>query len=523
MSEPSLRVAVPDTRLHPIYLILGTAKTLRQAIPLLVVTIFGGAPWWVNAVLFALAMAVAIAQWYVKKYSVVGGALLLRTGLLDRSVRVVPVTRITALAAFQSLAQRLIGVWQLDVQSPGDRNGSALTLPCLSGRRLDELRAALESRGRTTILADPKSGHDSSTIQRYLAWRRTSVASAPAHGLEVIAVLTTAEMLIATATNSSISLILLAVLTLWFRFSEYVPPYASKFMIEIVEPRGVTAVLFTLVAVAIAAGLVLGALRLNRFTLIRDGDVLRTSRGLLGKQTATISARRVLAVRIVEGFWRVPLGYCSVQVEVAGIGRLNANQRMLFPLVRTDRAESLIRRALPEAVVAESVSPGPPGASTPPLPHSAARIWRWGSPCCLLFLPGWWELLAILPLPLGYVLGVTRAREAGWWVDDQSVVLRWRRLLDRNTVIAHRSGSQLTELSSSPRKVKAGVAGFKMRFSSGRSAGIRYMVDSDALSLLHATVAYIRSGPGGASVDRECRPPEGGSPIPGDVPGVELE
>ena len=149
--------------------------------------------------------------------------LLLRTGLLDRSVRVVPVTRITALAAFQSLAQRLIGVWELDVQSPGDRNGSALTLPCLSGRRLDELRAALESRGRTTILADPKSGPDPSTIQRYLAWRRTSVASAPAHGLEVIAVLTTAEMLIATVTNSSISLIPLAVLALWFRFSEYVP------------------------------------------------------------------------------------------------------------------------------------------------------------------------------------------------------------------------------------------------------------------------------------------------------------
>ena len=488
MSEPPLGVAVPDTRLHPIYLILGTAKTLRQAIPLLVVTIFGGAPWWVNAVLFALAMAVAIAQWYVKKYSVVGGVLLLRTGLLDRSVRVVPVTRITALAAFQSLAQRLIGVWELNVQSPGDRNGSALTLPCLSGRRLDELRAALESGGRTTVLSNPASGPDSSTVQRYLAWRRTSVASAPAHGLQVIAVLTTAEMLIAAVTNSSISLILLAVLALWFRFSEYVPIHASEFMKEIVEPQGVVAVLLTLVAVAIAAGLVLGALRLNRFTLIRDGDVLRTSRGLLGKQTATISVRRVQAVRIVEGFWRMLLGYCTLQVEVAGIGRMNANQRMLFPLVRTDRVESLIRRALPEV-------PWP----SQPLLVLPARLHRryltlpleyaMGFTLLTLFLPGWWKLLAILPLPLGYVLGVARAREAGWWVDDQSVVLRWRRLVDRNTVIAHRGGSQLIELSSSPWKAKAGVAGFKMRFSSGRGAGIRYMVDSDALLLLHAAVA----------------------------------
>ena len=32
-------MAVPETRQHPIYLIIGTAKTVRQAIPLLVVAV----------------------------------------------------------------------------------------------------------------------------------------------------------------------------------------------------------------------------------------------------------------------------------------------------------------------------------------------------------------------------------------------------------------------------------------------------------------------------------------------------
>ena len=50
------------------------------------------------------------------------------------------------------------------------------------------------------------------------------------------------------------------------------------------------------------------------------------------------------------------LGYCSLQVEVAGIGRMNTNQRMLFPLVRTDRAEALIRRATARTAVAEPAS-----------------------------------------------------------------------------------------------------------------------------------------------------------------------
>jgi hypothetical protein len=78
-------------------------------------------------------------------------------------------------------------------------------------------------------------------------------------------------------------------------------------------------------------------------------------------------------------------------------------------------------------------------------------------------------------------------------VDDRSVVLRWRRLLHRNKDIAHRPGSQLTEFSSSPGKAKAGLAGFKMRFSSGRGAGIRYMVESDALLLRH-TVGHADVG-----------------------------
>ncbi len=482
-------VAIPDTRLHPIYLIIETAKTLRSAIPFLVVTILGGAPWWVNTILFAIIMVIAVAQWHVKKYSVISGVLRLRSGLVNRMVRVVPITRITALAASQSLTQRLVGVWKLAVQSPGDRNGAALILGCLSGSRLDQLRAVLESghlpEQTTQAAPEPAKEGESdrlpSTIQRYLAWRRTSsVRSGP----DVIAVLKTSEMLIAAVTNNVIPLIFAGALVIWFRFSQFVPDRAAEFMNETIEPRGILAVLIALIVVAIVGGVVFGALRLNQFTLIRDGDVLRNRRGLLGKQSATIPIKRIQAVRIVEGFWRLPLGYCSLQMEVAGIGRANTNQRMLFPLVRTNHAEAMIRRALPEL-------PWP----SEPLLRLPTRVYRRyftlpleygaGFTLLLLLLPGWWRLLAILPLPLGFALGYARPREARWRVDDDSVVLRWRRLITRNTVIAHRNGVQSTEWSSSPWKARAHVAGFKMKFSSGRIAKIRYMADDDALLLCH--------------------------------------
>jgi len=534
-------IAVPDTRLHPIYLVIETARTLRSAIPFLVVTVLGGAPWWVNVTLFVLIMIVAIAQWYVRKYSVISGVLRLRSGLVNRTVRVVPITRITALDGYRSLSQRLVGVWGLRVQSPGDRAGAAVSLGCLSTSRLKQLQAALETvrplpeaAGESEIPAEseaalppaespageppagepPATGESGATngpptaaepqpaakpamtsiLHRFSRRRRNPKRPA---GYETIAVLTTQEMLIAAVTNNSIPLIFAIALAVWYRFSEYVPSRAQDFMTENVEPRGVLAVATALVVVAVVAGVVLSALRLNRFTLIRDGDVLRNHRGLLGKQTATIPVARVQAVRVVEGVWRTMLGYASLQVEVAGIGRANTNQRMLFPLVRTARAAHLVRRVLPELHWPED----PPH----PIPERIHRRYLTvpaeygaGITLLLLLLPGWWRLLALLPLPLAYWLGVARAREARWWVGERSVLLRWRRLLARNTVVAHRDGVQEVEWSSSPWKARAGVAGFKMRFSSGRSARIRYMADDDALMLTHVVG---RRGPAQGEVD----------------------
>ena len=79
-------------------------------------------------------------------------------------------------------------------------------------------------------------------------------------------------------------------------------------------------------------------------------------------------------------------------------------------------------------------------------------------------------------------------------MDDRSVVFRWRRLLSRNTVIAHLGGAQVTEFSSSPARSKRHVAGFTMRFSSGRRARMRYMAERDALLLLR-TVGRVEALP----------------------------
>ncbi len=529
-SPADMGVAIPDTRLHPVYLVIETARSLRSAIPFLVVTILGGAPWWVNAALFVIVMVVAVAQWHVKQYSVISGVLRLRTGVVNRMVRVLPITRITALDAYRSLAQRLVGVWGLKVQSPGDRRGSAIVLGSLSGRRLDQLQAVLDvqltqSPPTTPPPAGVKSGsaaqplspattgqkeREASALRRYLAWRRSVSTAMSKKSPDVVAVLRTRELLFAAVTNNTIPLIFGVAVVVWYQFSAFVPDRAADFMHESVEPRGTVAVIVALVIIAVVLGVVNSALRLNQFTLTRDGDVLRKSAGLLGTQSGTIPVKRVQAVRIVEGLWRAPFGYCSLQVEVAGIGVANTSRRTLFPLIKTAEARALISRALPEMHW--------PAAPLQKLPEKVHRRYLTvpmeygaGFTVLLLFLPGWWRLLAIAPLPLAYLLGVVRAREAAWQLDNKAVVLRWRRILTRNMVVAHCTGAQRTEWASSPWKAKAGVAGFTMYFSSGRRARIRYMLEQDAILLLRVVG---RLPPLPASPARPIPRPEPDSPYP---------
>ena len=142
------------------------------------VTILGGAPWWVNAFLFVLIMVIAIAQWHVKKYSVVSGVLRLQqrpgqpvgAGGADHQDH-----RAGGAPLADPAPGRRLG---LKVQSPGDRNGSATVLTCLSGRRLDELRAALES-GRASAHHRRQPGASAARRRSSAIWPGGARASTP--------------------------------------------------------------------------------------------------------------------------------------------------------------------------------------------------------------------------------------------------------------------------------------------------------------------------------------------------------
>ena len=458
-SEP---VEIGERRLHPAYLIISLGRSVRTLVPVIAVGIWK-APGWAIAIFAALIALRSLGEWWARTYAVQDGSLRVQSGLFNKTQHTIGINRITALDAERGLVQRVFRVWGLKVQTPGNDHRSSVHLVCLSASALDELRSALRPQG---ILVNP--------------------AVAPEDPAVTLAVLDTRTLLIAAVTGTSVPLIMAGAAATFGRARDLLPERTFHRLTRDVFVGGTTTVLLLLAAavLSVLAGIGLTSLRLARFTLVRDGDRLRISRGLIAQRSGTIPVERVQAVRIVQGCWRRMLGYCALEVEVAGLSTSNDTERSLFPLLRVDAAIDLVRRALPEL----QWTPGPLRV----VPRRAVRRYFTLPVLCglvatlgLVWLPGWGTYLALIPIPVGLLVGWGQAADAAWAIDATTVSFRWRRVLATHTVIARRSRVQLIEVTRTPFQRRAGLAGVRMLLSSKRKARLRHVDAEDALVLLH--------------------------------------
>ncbi len=414
---------ITERRLNPAYLLISFGRSLISLLPVIAVGIWK-APGWSIGVLAGLLALRAIAEWWTRRYSVVDGSLRVRSGLFNKTQDTIAVNRITALDAERSVVQRVLRVWGLRIQTPGNDHRAALHLHTLSPLALEELRAALHQPTPAVRTDHPDPGEADGTQSDRPAKPTT------------LAVLDTRTLLLAALTGTSIPLMFAGAAAAFGRIRDVLPERVLHRLSGEVFGGGRTTVLILLAAViaAVVAGIVLTSLRLANFTLVRDGDRLRISRGLLAQRSGTIPVDRVQAVRVVQGWWRRRLGYCALEVEVAGLSTSNDAERMLFPLVRLVDAADLVGKALPElrwhpSPLRAQFRPAPDDISEalPPADRASRRP-------LLVALPGWGAYLAIAPIPLALLVGSAQAKAAAWTIDVDTVTFRWHRILASHTV-----------------------------------------------------------------------------------------
>jgi putative membrane protein len=452
---------VQDRRPHPAGIAIEAVRSIREvALPLLIAILLGaGADNPGRAIAFGalglvIAVVTGVVRWWSTSWSLDETALHLRSGLLSRDEKVIPRTRISSLDTVQGPLQRLFGVLELRVQTPGGGRNAEIVLRAVSRSDAELLRREL--------------GH---------------VASGPATEPDARMRLGLRGLVLAALTSPQLGVLVPIAGAIGA---------ASESVLENVTPATFDGLPDSVADwLLIAAGVLLLAWLLSfagavvafaGFEVVRDCDRLRIRSGLLSRRAATLPLSRVQGVRIVEGLLREPFGLAALRVETAGYAGQAAVTQTLFPLVPRREVEAAIARLVPAlAGPLQPLEPAPVRArrSYLTVPLVASVI---AAVLIAVLLGDAWPAIPLLLAAAGS-LGELRFRAAGWRIGNDRVVLRSRQVA-RTTLVASTRRLQEHGTRQTPLQRRRHLADIAVAVGSGRRARVRHLDEGTATRLL---------------------------------------
>ena len=465
-------------RQHPSWIVLQLVRSVRGfLVPLIVVLVSGrgggDSPFLTIAgVGAALGLLTTAARWWSFRYEVISGELRVYSGVVSKQERSVPLERVQAVDTGESPLQRLFGVVRVKVETAaGGAGGSDVTFESLTraeaGRLTGLLRPVRERAGMT--------GEEAADAI-------SDIRVGPAG--TVVRALSTRELLVAGATSGRIGPALAIVGGGLQLVDDVLPDDVYERFSGVamdLSPRGILIGGLAVGLLSWLFAIVTTVLTFGGFTLRRDGDNLLTTAGLLDRRQATIPLRRIQALTMTEGLLRQPFGLVALRVESAGYGTDAPETGILFPLLRRDQVEDLLRQVVPEmAVPLEGIE-----RRLNRLPDRSRRRYAlaplWGFVTLTAFavvaaaavpFAAWWNGLFVLALiPGGIGLGLWRFADSGWSLDERGLlVVRGRGIARRTSVLPARR-IQRRFLDQGPLQRRADLATFRAAVASGGSGG----------------------------------------------------
>jgi putative membrane protein len=463
-----------ERRLHPVAMLIGGIKTVRRWLG---ASVFPGvaflmsqgfSPWTLALVALGALVVAALAalwgflSWRATTYAVSGGAFRLRTGVLQKNERTIPLEHVQSVDTVQGMIQRAFDVFEVRVETAGGGASEPdASLSALDRASAEALRREIEGS------------------------RREPVGAGEEAGPEVLRRLSTRDLLVAGATSGQIGIALSLLAVGSQIFDDVLSEGFVRNLLESLAPRSITVALILVPAFAAFAWLLAIAgtvLAYAGFTLSREGDFLYIKRGLLERREATIPLARIQAVRISEGVLRQPFGLASLRVESAGYGEDAGVSTTLFPLLPRGETHGFLLRAAPEFAVDPPLNP---------LPRRALRryVFRAAFPVLVLaaaaagfslfFFESAVGLLGLALIPPAAAYGWLGYRDAGWALAEDSLVARSRSLA-RATAIAPRRRLQSREVVRSPLQRRLRLATFLAQVASGSGGAAVEVTDLES-------------------------------------------
>lgn len=450
-----------DRRLHPLSWLFVLLGSLRQfALPLIAFVVFGQRAdedeLWFQALGLAAGVLLtlgAVARYYTYRFRIERGVLVVRSGLLSRNLRQIPLTRIQNVALKQGLLHRLLGVAEVRLESAVGGGAPEAQMQVLSLADAAALEAVVQAAAEAQPL--PAAGASAAN-----AFDAVPVARAD----DVLLQLDTVE-LVKLGLTSNRGLVLGAVG--FGAFAQFGGDGFSRTIANTAE-AGVEyagqlglgwaqwlllgfVLLLAFLAVARAVAVLLVVLQFHGFRLVENAGSLGVEQGLLTRLRMRAPLAKIQRWTVYDSLLHRFFDRRSVRVETAALQALNEQQALsdVIPIAPPVQIDALIERWLPAIDWGRwTWQPLHPRAWRRVLFPSLLLIGGLTALATLRF-GAWALLLPVLLLPLAVLRARGLAKRCGWVLSDH--VLAWRSgWLDRHVSFAEVHRLQGLRLSQSP-------------------------------------------------------------------------
>lgn len=505
--------------LHPTYILFGVLSVIKGFLPLIVIVLLRkpdwsnlGWYWYAGVGGFLLLIALmAFLTWKKFGFWLEEDRIIIRSGLFFRQEKTIYYTRIHSVNIEQPLIQRILGVVQLKIETPGGNNKADGILETLSKNEANRIKQLLRSYSEAgAVRAESAGESENATADVSVAGFEGSELNAPdatalsaakagageSHSApsatlssysdsgparpEAASIqrqedtgpsvtLDAGKLFQAAATSLNFGLAIAFIAGLYSFADDFLNLILPDHFFEQVVEDSVSQMSNTFFIVGLAVFVILFAwvlsillyiLKYSGFTMRREGKQLSLTYGLLEKKSILFDPKNVQAVIVNESWLRQIWGYSEVKLQVVSSDK--QEQLMLHPFIKVSEIQALIDRFVPGIKLPEpkELAPSPRKALIYYIRIPLLIVIVLTGACITYFgAIGAWSLI-LIPLVLWWRISCHKA--AGMLLQDSQLTLR-RRTLQRITYYVRRPRIVTMSVKRSDAQRRKGIAAISVQ------------------------------------------------------------
>jgi putative membrane protein len=308
----------------------------------------------------------AVWRFVFFRYAVTEEALRWQAGWWQAQQRMIPWPRVHQLNMGQNAFSRILGVYQLTLETPGGE-GAEATFRALTKRQLEEIRHYYQ-KSRVSAVQDPLLPEKPEQL-----WR-----------------LSAKKLILAGLTANSLAVFLGAIAFLFQRFDDWLSPldphwstawddWSRSYWTASFGQQGLWLVMGFALILFLALVLSIGhqVLRFAGFTLTLAEQELSCQGGLVSRKSMTVSRTHIQALAFSSSWLQRATGFSRCHLIAAGSQGAQTQEQgeqMIFPLVTSQERNALVGHLWPSAL-------------------GASEVWQPLHPLARRHL--WWKLVAL--------------------------------------------------------------------------------------------------------------------------------